>query len=208
MAIDKVLSIFDMDDTLFETGCKTKVIKNGEIVKELSTSELAGYKLHDSERFDFSEFRCSRTFYNNARPIESFFQFAIDIINNQGRDSRCIIITARTDCDDKEVFIKTFRKHGFPIDKCYVERAGNWGVYKGGFKTQVYKGAVIKKYINNFDIIRMWDDSTPNLDMLIKLGRRHGIRTEAYLVDPTTGNFTRYDNGTSSNNAETGKVHT
>ncbi len=56
----------------------------------------------------------------------------------------------------------------------------------------------MKKYINTkkFDVIKMWDDSTPNLDMIIKLGHKYGIRTETYVVDPTTGNFTRHDNAT------------
>jgi hypothetical protein len=40
----------------------------------------------------------------------------------------------------------------------------------------------------------MWDDHEGNLDILVKLSKLHPeIKIEAYLVDPETGNTTRYD---------------
>lgn len=194
--MDKVLNIFDMDETLFDSGCKTKVMKDGKVEKTLSAQDLFTYKLGSGESYDFGEFRSSQTFYSNARPLQPFFDYAVSIVANQHHDSRSIIITARDNLDDRDLFLEKFRVHGFPIDKVYVERAGNLGQYTTKFRSQIYKGAVIKKYINmnKYNVIKMWDDSDKNLDMLNKLGVRHGIATETYKVNPFTGTFTRHSN--------------
>lgn len=52
---DKVL-IFDVDDTLIKSNTKVFVIKDGKIVKKLTTQEYSNYKLGEGEYFSYDEF--------------------------------------------------------------------------------------------------------------------------------------------------------
>jgi hypothetical protein len=111
------------------------------------------------------------------------------------KQGKTIIITARSDFYDKEPFLQKFRDHDFPIDQVHIERAGNLQKLKADAKVSVTKAVVIRKYINSgkYKRIRMWDDHAGNLDTLLKLGKIHPeIEIEAYLVNPETGESTRY----------------
>jgi hypothetical protein len=187
------LNIFDIDDTLFMPNAKTKVVKDGKIVGRLSSEQLKHYKTKPGERLDFGEFRSGKHFHDAAEPIEKMIRRAQLVVKHQGGNSRTIIVTARADLTDKDVFLKKFRDHGFPIDQVHVERSGN--VFGGGNAAPLSKAVVIRKYINSgkFNKIRMWDDHEGNLSMLLKLAELHPeISFEAYLVNPKTGTPTRY----------------
>ena len=41
----KGLTIFDIDETMFKTKAKVKVVKNGETIKSLTNQEFNKYKL-------------------------------------------------------------------------------------------------------------------------------------------------------------------
>ena len=64
------LTIFDIDDTIFKTDNKVYIVKNQKIKKKISSAEYAIYKLKEGESFDYSEFRDSRLFFQQARPIK------------------------------------------------------------------------------------------------------------------------------------------
>jgi FMN phosphatase YigB (HAD superfamily) len=53
----RILTIFDIDDTLFHTTAKIKVVKDGEVVRTLTNQEFNNYELQDGEDYDFGEFR-------------------------------------------------------------------------------------------------------------------------------------------------------
>ena len=187
------LNIFDIDDTLFMPNAKTKVIKDGKVVHRLSSEELKHYKLKAGERLDFVEFRSGKHFHDAAEPIDKMIRRAQLTVGHQGPHSRTIIITARADLSDKDLFLKKFRDHGFPIDQVHVERSGN--IFGGGNAAPLSKAVVIRKYINSgkFNKIRMWDDHEGNLDMFLELAKLHPeIDFEAYLADPKTGTPKRY----------------
>lgn len=187
------LSIFDIDDTLFMPNAKTKVIKDGKIVRRLSSEELKHYKLKVGERLDFGEFRSGKHFHDAAEPIDKMIRRAQLVVGHQGAHSRTIIITARADLSDKDLFLKKFRDHGFPIDQVHVERSGN--IFGGGNAAPLSKAIVIRKYINSgkFNKIRIWDDHEGNLDMFLELAKLHPeIEFEAYLANPKTGIPKRY----------------
>jgi hypothetical protein len=186
------LNIFDIDDTLFMSTARTAVVKDGKVLRKLDTRELLHYKLKPGEKFDYGEFRSGKHFYDTATPIEKMIRRAQQTVHNE-TNSKTIIITARSDLKDKDLFLKKFREHGFPIDQVHVERAGN--VKSKGTNSPLSKGVVIRKYIASglYKRIRMWDDHPGNLSLLLKLAKLHPeISFEAYLVDSEKGTSTRF----------------
>lgn len=190
-----MLNIFDIDDTLFKSETHVNIMKNNNFVRQLTSSEFNTYKLKDGEEYDFTEFRSGEHFYKTAKPIDKMIVRAQRAVSQQDINSKTIIITARSDFKDKGPFLQKFRDHGFPIDQVYVERSGNLQKLMKSAKPSIIKAVVIRKYINSgkYDKIRMWDDNEGNLDVLMKLSKLHPeTKIEAYLVDPDTGNTTRY----------------
>lgn len=190
------LNIFDVDDTLFRSKSSVVVKKDGKEVRELSTDEFNSYKLKPGEEYDFSQFRSSKQFNKTAVPIVKMIDRARRAILTSDKNDRTIIITARSDLDDKELFLQTFRDHGFPIDNVYVERSGNLDRLKKGVSTHIRKGVILKKYIGSgaYDRVRIWDDHELNLSFLVSICEKLNIEAQAFLVDPETGNTTRYKN--------------
>ena len=189
-----ILNVFDIDDTLFKTSSKILIVKNGKTVRELNSGEFNTYVLKPGEKYDFEQFRSGKHFYATSKPIDVMIKRAQRAVGSETENCKTIIITARSDLNDKEQFLEKFREHGFPIDQVYVERAGNLQKLQPSAKTHITKGAVLLRYIKTgqFNKIRMWDDSEPNLDILLKIGQKYpDITMEAYLVDEE-GNTTRY----------------
>lgn len=187
----KTLNVFDLDDTLFKSHAKVIVKRNGEDHKLLSPSEYNTHKLEHGDSYDFSQFRSSSLFRKSAEPIDSMIRKAVSSANKE--TSRTIIVTARSDFDDKEEFLQALRDHGFPIDKVHVERAGN--MKKAS--TPIAKGAIISRYLKtrNYNKVRMWDDAERNLQLFLKMEKMFPeIKFEAFLVDHH-GRTQRYKNG-------------
>ena len=128
----KGLTIFDIDETMFITKAKVKVVKNGKVVKKLDNQEFNTYKKKDGETYDFGEFKNAEVFKRTSTPIARMINKVRAILKNATKaGSKVIIVTARPNFDNKKTFLDTFRKQGIDIDKIYVERAGNLG--GGGF---------------------------------------------------------------------------
>lgn len=183
---DGGLTVFDIDDTLFHTTAKIAVIKDGKKIKDLTNQEFNTYKLKDGESFDFSQFRDAVKFNAESKPIGRMLDKAKIILKNSQRNpySKVIIVTARNDFDNKEIFLNTFRKHGLDIDKVRVERAGKIGdVHDIAFK----KVIIIRNYLmtKQFARVRLFDDSMSNLRAFLKLSKEFpDIKFEAYFAKP------------------------
>lgn len=175
------LTIFDVDDTLFHTSAKIYVMRDDRIIQKLSAAEFNVYKLKTGERFDFREFRSASHFAATARPIKNVFTTAKKMMNRlTGPNNKFIIVTARSDMDDKKLFVDTFRKYGFDIDRSYIHRAGN--IDKPGFaaKKQIIDSEM---KIYSYDIVRMFDDSRKNLTVFLELKREYpNTKFEAYFI--------------------------
>lgn len=200
------LNIFDIDDTLFKSTSKTAVVKNGKVVRKLDTKELLTYKLNPGEHLDYAEFKSGKHFHDTATPIEKMIRRAQQAVHGD-TNAKTIIITARADLTDKDLFLQKFREHGFPIDQVYVERAGN--VKSRGTNSPRSKAVIIRKYIatNQYDRIRMWDDHSDNLSMLLKLKKLHPeINFEAFLVNSEKGTSTRFTQMTEDYQAKSSPV--
>ena len=164
----KKLVVFDIDDTLVHTQTKVHVVKDGEVVDSLNSHDFTHYRLKPGEEFDFSGFRNAREFFEKSKPI-------IPMMNQLKRDiatgNKVVMVTARADFDDKELFLDTFRKFGIDMGKVHVYRAGN---SKEG-STEERKKAIIKRLLDsgNFTKAIMYDDAKPNLHLFMELKKDH-----------------------------------
>lgn len=166
--IPKKLVIFDIDDTLVHTQTKVHVVKDGQIINSLNSHDFTHYKLQPGEEFDFGDFRNAKEFFEKSKPIIPMMrQLKQDIVTG----NKVVMVTARADFDDKELFLDTFRKYGVDIDKVHVYRAGN---SKQG-TTEERKKAIIKTLLDkdNYSKAIMYDDAKPNLHTFIELKKDH-----------------------------------
>jgi len=180
----KGLTIFDIDETMFITKAKVKVVKNGKVIKKLDNQQFNTYKKKAGEEFDFGEFKDAKVFNRTSTPIARMINKVKAILKNATRaGSRVIIVTARPNFDNKKVFLDTFRKQGIDIDKIYVERAGNLG----GGPAAENKKVIFKKYLDQkiYKRIRLFDDAMSNLKMFLSLQKTYpDVSFEAFLAKP------------------------
>jgi hypothetical protein len=169
------ISFIDIDETTFHTYAKVKVLnRNGDIVRILDNQEFNTDVLKDGESYDFSEFQDSKVFYKTSQPIEPIvnkIQRMIDSIKRNGKLEKVIFLTARSDFNDKNLFLKTFRQNGIDVDisNVYVERSGNLQNIKSVADRKRY---VMLKYLQSGDYtaVRMIDDDVHNLEVFRQLG--------------------------------------
>ena len=76
------LSIFDIDETLFYSKAKVKVVKDGKVIKSLDNVQFNNYKLGNGEDFDFGEFKSAKIFNQTSTPIGRMIAKAKAIIRN------------------------------------------------------------------------------------------------------------------------------
>jgi hypothetical protein len=184
------LSIFDIDDTLFRTTASVYVMKNGTRVHKLSPAQFNFYDLKPGETYDFSEFRSSVHFLKTSKPIKNVFNIAKKLVRRYaGSGSQVIALTARSDMDDRDMFLNAFRKVGFPVDSIHIERAGNLPV-----PAPQGKAIIVRKYLKSgrFNHAQMFDDYGPNLVSFLEIQREFpSINFEAFLVSPS-GSISRF----------------
>ena len=183
MNMNKGLTIFDIDETLFKTKALINIIHDGFVVRKLDNQEFNEYELGPGESYDFCQFRSAEIFNKTSEPINRMIAKMNAIIKNAKQaGSKVIIITARADFDDKELFLNTFREQGIDIDSVYVERAGN----VGGSSSAENKRVVVKRYLDTGDYsrTRIYDDAMSNIDMFNDLATEYPeIMFEAHLVN-------------------------
>ena len=169
------LVIFDIDDTLVHTQTKVQVVKDGRTIKALNSHDFTHYKLQPGESFDFENFRNAHDFFHNSKPI-------IPMMNQLKRDistgNKVVMVTARADFDDRELFLDTFRKYGVDMNKVHVYRAGNMS---GKMQTEEKKKIIIRKLLDQGQYTKaiMYDDAVPNLESFIELKKEYP-RTKFY----------------------------
>ncbi len=185
------LTIFDIDDTLFHTTTKVFVVRGERRIKTLTPAEFNVYKLKSGENFDFSEFQSAEVFHATARPVDTVFKTAKKILSKfkDLPQKKIIIITARSDLDDKKLFLDTFKKYGFDIDRVHVERAGNRELPGPAAKAQIVSEYLQKE---NYTVARMFDDAVKNLQSFLALKKEFPkVNFEAFLIHEN-GSITRY----------------
>jgi len=159
------LVIFDIDDTLVHTQTKVHVVKDGKVTKELNSHDFTHYKLQPGEKFDFENFRNAQEFFDNSKPIIPMMN---QLKNDIATGNKVVMVTARADFDDRELFLDTFRKYGVDMGKVHVYRAGNM---TGKMQTEEKKKIIIRELLNNGNYTKaiMYDDAVPNLESFVEL---------------------------------------
>lgn len=168
------ITFVDIDETIFNTFASIKVMKDGSVIRLLNNQEFNDYKLQVGESFDFGEFRDAEVFLKTSKPIISIIselKNILKIISSNSEGSRIVFLTARSDFDDKEKFLNTFRKYGIDIDssRMYVERSGNLPTGTVAEK----KKQVVLKYLSEgkFRRVRLIDDNKNNLEEFLTIKR-------------------------------------
>ena len=184
-ATGKGLTMFDVDETMFKTKANVKVVnKNGKVVKKLDNQQFNLYKKKAGEEYDFGEFKNAEVFNRTSTPIARMINKVKVILRNAVRKgSKVIIVTARPNFDDKELFLDTFRNQGIDIDKIYVERAGNLGAGPAADNKKV----IFRKYLDQkiYKRIRLFDDAKSNLKAFLSLQKDYpDVSFEAFLAKP------------------------
>jgi hypothetical protein len=162
------LTLIDVDETIFQTKAMIYVMYNGQIINKLSNQDFNTYKLKDGESFDFREFGDAELFSKTSIPIPKTVERIKRMFKHiDVRGSKVVILTARKDFDDKDVFLATFSKIGIPIHNIYVERTGNMST--GTVASR--KKQVIMKYLNtgNYRRVRLIDDDIHNLTTFLSI---------------------------------------
>jgi hypothetical protein len=176
------LTVFDIDDTLFNTKAKIKVVKDGKVVKTLTNREFNSHKLQQGETYDFGQFRDADLFAKTSTPIGRMIAKAKAIIKNAtARGSKVIVSTARSDMDNKDIFLKALEAHGIQSDSIYVERAGNFNLGSSAKNKKV----VFRKYLRSgaYNRIRFFDDDMNNIRSFLSLAKEYpNIEFNAYHV--------------------------
>jgi len=176
------LVIFDIDDTLVNTTTKVGVRRDGKLVKQLNSHDFTHYELQPGEEFDFGGFRDAREFFTQAQPIPGMMrQLKQDIESG----NKVIMLTARSDFNDRDVFLDTFRQYGIDMDRIHVYRAGNLVTRAA---TEEKKKIILKHLLGKhaYEKVIMYDDSVPNLNAFLSL-KQDFPYTEFYAwhVDPS-----------------------
>ena len=183
-----ILTVVDIDDTLFRTPTKIHVNFNGERIKSLTKKQFAKYSLNENETFDFSDFHDSEHFNKTAKPIKNVIKKIQKLSHHakKNKDSKIIICTARPSFKQPELFIKTFYDHGLNIDNIYIERAGDIEIAQKVTGAEA-KMIIIRRYIDagNFHQARIFEDSLENIVHFHRLKFEYPkIRFKSYWIDP------------------------
>lgn len=174
----KGITFVDIDETLFRTFAMIHVLdkETGKLIKKIDNQEFNSYKLKDNEKFDFSEFRDAKLFYDTSKPIVPMVDRVKRMINRlkqNERGSKIIFLTAREDFNNKNQFLATFKKYGIDVDfrpEVYIERSGN---IKSGTVPQK-KEQIVMKYLknDNYRRIRIIDDHIKNITQFMSIANK------------------------------------
>lgn len=177
------ITFFDIDECVARTFAK--IIVKDAITKNpirfLDTKEFNDDVISPNEIYDFSQFRCGRTFLETSKPIKrTIFRIKhmIQKIEEKNLNNKIIFLTARSDFRDKENFLQWFKNHGINVENkniVYIERSGNITLdyREQGIELPVekVKKLAVMKYIKDgfYCNIKMVDDYIKNLNAFLEI---------------------------------------
>jgi len=184
------LSVWDIDETLFQTKAQVYVIKDGKRVKSLSNKQYNTHKLKKGESYNFSEFKDAKLFDKTSVPIQRAIDKAAKTLKAYANlpNSKVIVLTARSDFDDPNTFLNTFERYGLNMRNIHVHRAGNLGLPAAEAK-KIY----VKQYLETgkFKSVSLFDDDAKNLEMFLSLKKEYPkVKFVAYMANH--GYFRKY----------------
>lgn len=180
------LVIFDIDDTLFRTSAKIKILnKDTDEHRYISSADYNTYQLKPNEEYNYDEFRDSKKFAYESKPIHKMLNKAKILLGLVLRNpkSKMVVITARENFDDKKLVLDTLNKHGIDTKHVRIERAGN--IKDIDTSIAFKKNIIIRNYIkaNNYYNVKLFDDSMNNIKEFLKLKSEFPhIKFEGFLA--------------------------
>lgn len=194
LAPQQGLTIFDIDDTLLHTTAQIRVVKNGQVVRELTNQQFNTYTLAPGEEFDFGEFRSAEKFNQESQPIPQMINLLKNILRHAA-NHKVIMLTARADFDNRDLFLKTFTDLGIDMSRVHVHRAGN---LPGDSHPAEKKAIWVRRYLDSgkFNRVRLFDDSMSNLRVFNSLKEEYpDVKFYAYFVKGN-GSIEQFNQGT------------
>ncbi len=184
------LSVWDIDETLFQTKAQVYVNKDGKRVKSLSNKQYNTHKLKKGESYNFSEFKDAKLFDKTSVPIQRAIDKAAKTLKAYANlpNSKVIVLTARSDFDDPNTFLNTFERYGLNMRNIHVHRAGNLGLPAAEAK-KIY----VKQYLETgkFKSVSLFDDDAKNLEVFLSLKKEYPkVKFVAYMANH--GYFRKY----------------
>lgn len=176
------LSVWDIDDTLFSSkDVRILIVKNNQVIRELSTSEWNSYNLKSGETPDFSQFRSAKIFFHSAAPLAMNLQTAKKIL--ESKDTMMITLSARAKTDNKKLFLQKLQMYGLDMNQ-----TTSHSVFAGGLNMQTAKAKahVLDACLatGKFKSVYMYDDHEQNLAEFMKLKKKYQhIKFKAFSVN-------------------------
>jgi hypothetical protein len=199
------LSIWDIDDTLVrhpENTTRIRVVKKGtkDYLKRsgklvtMSTAEFADPKRQkkiigsDGELTDpesFVDFRSSAVFVKHAKVIEENVKKAV---SEYGRkDTFFIMLTARGNMDDPNVFLDYFKGHGLNMNTStsHILRAGSLTKLGGGAAKRKIIQEIIKA-VPFIESVDFYDDASDNIAHFRRIRfKNRKVKMRAFPIEST-----------------------
>lgn len=164
------LTFVDIDETLFNTFAMVKIMKDGKLVRSITTLEYYNNKLQDGESYDMSDFTSAKLFYETSTPIPAMIKRIANIVKHaEAKGSKVILLTARKNPDDMSIFRKKFKDEGLPIDHVPLEAVGSTG---SATLIPAMKKKVVMKYLSSglYRRARLFDDMLATCKLFVKIG--------------------------------------
>ena len=153
---DKIL-LFDIDDTLISSDVKVHVMKDGKLVRKLSSSEFNNYHLKHGEEFDFCEFNDEELL--NSRSY--FLKYWNTLKREYNEGVHIGIITARSNA---EMFHKFFINNGIDIKRELIFAINDPSLKLDGDTIEQRKTNAINRLIRwGYKTFVFFDDNKDNL---------------------------------------------
>lgn len=160
---NKILSVFDFDNTLAKSDTYVYIKKRGRIIKKLNPAQYAGYKLKKGESFDYHEFN---KIIKNPRLIRKNFKVLVKQLEKARKSPRgarkVTILTARGVSMPVTIFFKTLGL------KPYVVALGS-GDPKD--KADWIENQISKK--NGYNVVYFMDDCKKNIVAINKMLKKY-----------------------------------
>lgn len=193
-----ILAAWDLDDTLFHIPSEKLKIKIfnktvDEIVYEMTTEEfgkgdfyinkiLKKYNGRIDEKKSFNDFRSAEVFFKYAKPIRKNVKVAIADTDDKSKFT--IILTARPNLDDRELFLRKLRNHGLNMNlsHTHIIRTRSITATSGASGKKEVVSDILRRN-KNINMVEFWDDSQSNVSAIASL--QTSFKTRNLLVKST-----------------------
>lgn len=163
---NKIL-LFDIDDTLINSDVKVYVMKDGQLVRKLSSSEFNAYHLKSGEELDFREFNDEDIL--NSKSV--FLKYWDTLKREYSNGVHIGIITARSNAG---MFHRFFKNNGIDIKRELIFAVNDPSLRLKGDTIEAKKADAIKRLAHwGYTTFVFFDDNKDNLEAAKALEQKY-----------------------------------